>query len=204
VSVAVAITDLDQARPHHDRDADLLVLSAKGNRSAFSELVERLYPLVFRVVWRLTKGHADTEDIAQEAFVRLWKHASELREVGAMKAWLIRVASNLALDRYRGLPMQQVDEAFEVVDDRPQADQTVMSNWAQRRIDAAIHTLPERQRLALTLVHFEHLSSPAAAEAMEISIEALESLLSRARRALKEKLAADKADLLSAVQMEGH
>jgi RNA polymerase sigma-70 factor, ECF subfamily len=202
--VAVAITDLNQAGPHHDRDADLLVLSSKGNRAAFTELVDRLYPLVFRVVWRLTKGHADTEDIAQEAFVKLWKNAAELRDPSAMKAWLLRVASNLALDRYRGAPMQQVDEAFEIADNRPQADQAAMSNWAQRRIDTAIHNLPERQRLALTLVHFEHLSSTAAAATMEISIEALESLLSRARRALKEQLAADKADLLSAVQMEGH
>jgi RNA polymerase sigma-70 factor, ECF subfamily len=202
--VAIAITDPALAGPHHNRDADLLALTARGNRAAFTELVDRLYPLVFRVVWRLTKGHADTEDIAQEAFVKLWKNAGELRDPGAMKAWLLRVASNLALDRYRSTTIHSVEDAVDVADDRPHAEQSVMSNWAQKKIDKAIHALPERQRLALTLVHYEQMSNPAAAETMEISVEALESLLSRARRALKDTLAADKTELLSAVQMEGH
>jgi RNA polymerase sigma-70 factor, ECF subfamily len=203
VKLAFAITDAAPESSHRKDDADLLALSAKGNRLAFTALVERLHPMVYRVVWRLTSGHADTEDIAQEAFVRLWKHASELRDAHAIKSWLLKVASNIAMDRHRGLPAGAQGEAEDVADVRPLAEETVMVSWAQQRIDRAIHALPERQRLALTLTHFEQQPNATAADIMGITVDALESLLSRARRALKETLSADKAELLSAVQMEG-
>lgn len=202
--MAIAIIDTTLGGSRHTGDADLLALSAKGNKAAFTALVERLHPFVYRVVWRMTRGHADTDDIAQEAFVRLWKHASELRDVSATKAWLMRVASNLAMDRHRSNAKGSVDEAGEIADARPLADTAAMASWAQKRIDAALHALPERQRLALALTHFEQLPNAVAADSMGITVEALESLLARARRALKEQLAADKTELLSAVQMEGH
>lgn len=202
--MALAITDTAIAGSRHVDDADLLAMSAKGNRAAFTSLVERLHPLVHRVVWRLTRGHADTDDIAQEAFVKLWKHADDLRDNAAIKSWLLKVASNLAMDRHRNPATGVVDETFEIADTRPLADSTAMANWAQQRIDAALHALPERQRLAMALTHFEHLPNAVAADTMGVTVDALESLLARARRTLKESLAADKAELLSAVQMEGH
>jgi RNA polymerase sigma-70 factor, ECF subfamily len=201
--LALAITETVQAGSRRENDADLLAMSANGNRAAFSTLVEQLYPLVYRVVWRMTSGHVDTDDIVQEAIVRLWKHIGELREPAALKAWVIKVASNLARDRYRGPASGVVDEVAEIADVRPLADATAMTNWAQKKIDVAIHALPERQRLALTLIHFEQLPQALAADVMGVTLDAFESLLARARRALKEQLAADKSELLSAVQMEG-
>jgi RNA polymerase sigma-70 factor, ECF subfamily len=198
--LALAISDTALTSSHRANDADLLAMSAKGNQAAFTALVERFHPLVYRVVWRMTRGHADTEDITQEAFVRLWKHIRELRDGNATKSWLLRVASNLAMDRHRNATTIVVDEAAEVADARPLADETAMTKWAQKCIDSAIHALPERQRLALTLIHFEQLPQAMAAETMGITIDALESLLSRARRGLKESLAGNKAELLSAVQ----
>jgi RNA polymerase sigma-70 factor (ECF subfamily) len=116
----------------------------------------------------------------------------------------MRVASNLAIDRLRGQPLQAIDAAEETADSRVGAEERQLQNWARRRIDAAIAKLPERQRLALAMVHFEQMSNGAAAEAMELSVDALESLLARARRTLKTELAEDRRDLLSAVTMEGN
>jgi RNA polymerase sigma-70 factor (ECF subfamily) len=189
--------------PHSLSDADLLAASAHRDHRAFRALVDRYYATVYRVVWRMTGGASQSEDITQEAFLKLWSNPSQIREARALKGWLMRVASNLAMDGFRAKPMKDLEAASEVSDGRLDAEETQMKSWAARRVDSAIARLPERQRLALPLVHFEQMPNSAAAAVMEISVDALESLLARARRALKEELAADRQSLLEAVNVEG-
>ncbi len=187
---------------HQPTDAVLLAAAVQQDHSAFATLVSRYYDLVHRVVWRTTNGHADAADIAQEAFLRLWKNPAQVREAKALKGWLMRVASNLAMDRYRHRPLQDIDDAGEVADSRPNAEQVLTRQWASTTVDLAIGQLPERQRLALSLVHFEQMSNGEAAAIMEISVDAVESLLARARRSLKELLAAEKDNLLASLNHE--
>lgn len=188
---------LDQAT-----DADLLSHARSRDGKAFTALVDRHFPVVYRVVWRMMNGHADAEDVAQEAFLRLWRDPSQVREGGALRGWLIRVASNLVMDRFRAKPMQEIDENFEMADGRGTAEDALDKSRAVATIDAAVASLPERQKLALTLVHFEHMTNTAAATIMEVSVDALESLLARARRSLKDRLAPDKTTLLATLAAE--
>jgi RNA polymerase sigma-70 factor (ECF subfamily) len=169
-------------------DAALLRAAAGGSAAAFSRLVARHYDIVHRVTWRITSGHADTEDIVQDAFVRLWNNPAQVREAAALRAWLIRVASNLAIDRARRKPWVDLDSIAEPEAGTPDALEHTMALSSASEIDRAIAALPERQRLALVLVHFEGQSNIDAARAMEVSVEAVESLLARARRTLKERL----------------
>ena len=182
---------------HQPTDAVLLAAAANQDHSAFATLVTRYYEIVHRVVWRTTNGHADAADIAQEAFLRLWKNPAQVREAKALKGWLMRVASNLAMDRFRKLPLLDIDDAGEIADARPNAEQTMTKAWAATIVDKAVAQLPERQRLAMSLVHFEQVGNAEAAAIMELSVDALESLLARARRSLKLLLAADKDSLLA-------
>lgn len=184
-------------------DAALLAAAVRRDATAFAILVGRYEKQVFRVVWRLTKGHTDAEDITQEVFLRLWRNPGQLREAGALKSWLMRVASNLAMDRFRAKPMQDLDQAAEVGDGKPTAEEQMTKTWTTKRIDEAIAALPERQKLALTLVHFEQIGNIKAASAMEVSVDALESLLARARRSLKLALAADREMLFAGLVDEG-
>ena len=82
-------------------DSALLEASSRRVQRAFTVLVSRYYKDVYRVVWRVSGGHADTEDITQETFMRLWAKPDQLREAKALKGWLLRVASNLVMDRFR-------------------------------------------------------------------------------------------------------
>lgn len=190
--------------PHPPSDADLLAAAARRDQRAFREIVDRYYAVVHRIVWRLAGGRGDAEDITQEAFLRLWSNPGQIREAGALKGWLVRVASNLAMDGHRARPMQDLDSGTEISDGRPNAEQASLRTWAASRLDRAIARLPERQRLALTLVHFEQMSNTAAAAVLEVSVDALESLLARGRRGLKVELAADRDSLLQALDLEGH
>ena len=177
-------------------DDQLLADVCNGDQQAFAELANRHFDQVYRVAWRVMGGPADAEDVAQEAFVKLWKAPGALRDGGAVRAWLVRVASNLAIDRLRRKQPMLVDELPDRADDRPDAETELARHEVSVRIDAAIAGLPERQRIALVLTYYEHMSNQQTGDIMQLSVDAVESLLSRARRNLKTALAGEWRDML--------
>lgn len=177
-------------------DAELLARAGAHDRAAFAEIAARYYQPVYRLVWRMTSGSAEAEDIAQDAFVRLWQNPAQIREAGALKGWLMRVASNGVIDRSRKPRHGALDDAPEVADPQARPDEPLDRSQAARIVDRAIAGLPERQRLALSLVYFEGLTNIAAAEVLDVSVDAVESLLARARRGLKDSLSGEWRELL--------
>jgi RNA polymerase sigma-70 factor (ECF subfamily) len=184
-------------------DAGLLEAAAGRNHAAFGEIVSRYHQPVYRLVWRMTSGAADAEDIAQEAFVKLWQNPAQVREAGALKGWLMRVASNAVIDRSRRPRHGDLDAVPEIQDPQARPDAPLDRSEAAKLIDGRIAALPDRQRLALSLVYFEGLSNIDAAQVMDVSIEAIESLLARARRSLKESLSAEWRELLGGLTEMG-
>ena len=129
--------------------------------------------------------------------LRMWRSAEGL-EVGALglRPWLRRVVSNLCVDRMRsGKRVMVVEEVPERVEPATQHSQLEARDTSQR-VDAALKALPDRQRMALTLFHYEGLSQIEVGQIMGISDEAVESLLARARRTLKEALREELRELL--------
>ncbi|WP_119274917.1 sigma-70 family RNA polymerase sigma factor [Taklimakanibacter deserti] len=180
-----------------DPDSALLAAAAAGDEKAFAGLVERHYDIIYRVVWRVTSGHADTEDMVQEAFLKLWNNPAQVRHGAALRGWLMRVATNLAIDRARRKQASNIDDQPEIAASGPDALDQVLGDRSAHEINSALARLPERQRLALSLVYFESMSNIEAAAALEISVEAVESLLARGRRALKADLKDRWRDLLA-------
>lgn len=174
-------------------DGALLAASATGDARAFARLAGRHYDAAFRAAWRMTGGHADSEDMVQEAFLALWKNPQQVREPRALRAWILRTVTNRAIDRGRAKPMLALDDAHEP---RAAPDGETQRGEVIRNVDAAIAALPERQRQALVLVYFEQMSNIDAAVVMEISVDALESLLARARRGLKARLSGEREALM--------
>lgn len=178
-------------------DQDLLDRLAAGDAGIFTRLTERHLPHLLAIARRMLRDNAEAEDIAQEALVRLWSHAAKLElGPGGLKPWLRRVVSNLCIDRVRaGRHMAVVEE----VPEQPQAATQLRSIGEREtavQVDAALKSLPERQRLALTLFHYEGLSQVEVGEILGVSDEAVESLLGRARRTLKTALRAEWRHLL--------
>jgi RNA polymerase sigma-70 factor, ECF subfamily len=187
----------------HMTDAGLLEAATAGSHAAFAEIVSRHFQPVYRLVWRMTGGAADSEDVAQEAFVKLWRNPSQLREGAALKGWLMRVASNAVIDGSRKPRSAALEDAPEPPDPQARPDAPLDREQAARLVDARIAALPERQRLALSLVYFEGMSNIEAAAVMEVSVDALESLLARARRSLKESLSGEWRELIGGLAETG-
>ena len=174
-------------------DGELLAGCGHGDQQAFAALAARHYDVAYRVAWRMTAGHADTEDIVQDVFLKLWNDPAQIRETKALRGWILRAVSNRAIDRFRKTPHGTLDDVAEptAMPDR-EAERMGVAN----EVDRAIAALPERQRQALALVYFEGMGNIAAAEALGVSVDAIESLLGRAKRGLKAILAGKRAELM--------
>lgn len=180
-----------------DDDRALLARLSARDAGAFRALVERHLPLLLGVARRMLHDDAEAEDVAQEALVKLWQGGAAL-EIGesGVRPWLRRVTTNLCIDRIRSGRRTDVTDK---IPDRPiPASQlaSLTENDLATRVNRALLALPERQRQALVLFHFEGLSQIEVGAALGVSDEAVESLLSRARRALRSTLKDDWQQLL--------
>lgn len=176
--------------PGHDEDAMLLSRFAAGDQSAARLLTDRLLPAVLRQAWRILGDEAEAEDVAQEAMLRLWRQAADWQPGQArISTWLYRVTHNLCIDRIRKRrPTAHIEDVAEPPDPAPSAIERLTQSEESRALAQAIMALPDRQRQALVLRHFEGMSNPEIGERLECSVEAVESLLARARRQLAESL----------------
>jgi RNA polymerase sigma-70 factor (ECF subfamily) len=175
----------------------LVQRACRGDREAFRTLTERHLASVVGISRRMLHDDSEAEDVAQETFLRLWRLGATL-EIGShgVRPWLRRVASNLCIDRMRGRQRVSVVEELPEVPDAPRQLAGLEASETQRRVDEALKALPDRQRQALVLFHFEGMSQVEVGEVMGISDEAVESLLARARRQLKTALQSEWRELI--------
>ncbi len=169
-------------------DLELLSRTAAGDQGAFSELVRRHQDRVFNLAYRYTRDRQDAEELAQEIFLKVWRHAGSFRGESAFGTWLYRLAVNACLNHRqsrRSRPQPQTLTA-----DLPapgaggQSGDDMVADEREARLRMAMGSLPARQRLALALASFEDKSYEDIAVAMDVSVPAVESLLFRARQNL--------------------
>lgn len=171
-----------------DQQDDVTQRMCQGDSDAFKTILDRHMNPILAYVRRFLPlaPAADVEDIAQETFLRLWNaRRSYDPERVKVSTWLHRIAHNLCVDQLRRQqPGPQTEE--EPVGCGP--EKTLESAEQTRQLQRALMTLGERQRSALVLCHYQGFSNKEAANILDISVDALESLLRRGRSKLKETL----------------
>jgi RNA polymerase sigma-70 factor (ECF subfamily) len=175
-------------------DEMLMAAIATGDQLAFARLVERHLARTVGLATRLMGSRADGEEIAQEAFTRVWSHAARWRPLGGggnarFTTWLYRIVVNLAIDRKRRPVHAAMDDVDEPVDEADDGFVRIHRRQVSDAVTVAMMQLPERQRVALALCFFEGMSNIEAGVIMSLSVGAVESLLVRARRSLRQGLA---------------
>jgi RNA polymerase sigma-70 factor (ECF subfamily) len=172
-----------------DPDTDLVARVGRGDRAAAQALMARHLPAMLTLARRMLSGRADAEDCVQEAFLKVWTHAARWQPGKAkFETWLYRVTLNQCYDRLRKRPTEPLEAADDVPDSGDSPDRGLEVAALETEVSAALADLPERQRAAILLCHYQERGNIEAAEILGISVEALESLLARGRRTLRSKL----------------
>lgn len=170
-------------------DEALMAAVSARQQQAFRVLMGRHMRRAIRVAQRVVRDSAEADDIGQDAFLRVWSHAATFDpNVARFTTWLYRIVLNLAFDRARRRPLMPIDEANEVRTTDPEPIERLIADEEHRALELAMANLSERQRGAIALFHMEGLSGEDAAKVMNLSAKAFESLLARARAALREQV----------------
>jgi len=174
-------------------DEDLLRLVAEGDEHSFEQLVSRYQQAVFNTIYRYTGNSEDVQDLSQEIFIKVWRNAAKFRGKSKFSTWLYRIVVNHCLNyrrknRHRHVSLDELTESGKTPESLK-----IQPDWEQKRnvglVRKAVDELPERQRMAMVLAQFEDKSYKEIAEIMKVSLSSVESLIFRARSALRSKLA---------------
>jgi len=164
----------------------------EGDMEAFRLLVERHQARVIGIISKMLGSDAESEDLAQQVFIRVWKSASRYQPTAKFTTWLFRITRNLVFNELRrkrhfAEHTEEIPEPAERVEKEP--DRVLLEDELQKAIQDAINQLPESQRMAIILRRYEEMSYEDIAKVMESTVPAVKSILFRARAELRERLA---------------
>jgi RNA polymerase sigma-70 factor, ECF subfamily len=176
-------------------DEVLMEAATGGDVGAYRELVNRHVRGIHAFVYRMLGSRAEAEEVCQDSFLRLWTSGKSYGSRAKPSTWLYRVAHNLAVDRLRRRRESSSSDQIEEVPASGRPSLHLYEKQLAEAVERALGELPERQRAAISLVHYQEMSSAEAAEVLGVKLRALESLLARGRRQLRQ--------LLEPLQTEG-
>lgn len=171
-----------------DSDETLMACVADGDTGAFRCLAARHTSRALALALRMTGSPDDAEEVVQDALMRVWVSAPRWQPTAAFTTWFHRIVVNRCLDRLRQRPAQPLELADEVPDPAVDALTAVARRQEDEELAAAVAALPDRQRAALVLTYYEGLGAAQAAAVLGTSVGAVEGLLVRARRFLRDRL----------------
>ncbi|HOS42642.1 MAG TPA: sigma-70 family RNA polymerase sigma factor [Armatimonadota bacterium] len=184
---------------HSVQHEDALIRrAAQGDAAAFDCLVEQYTPRVYALAYRMVGNSEDAQDIAQEAFVRVYHALPRYKGEAAFSTWLYRIVTNVCYDdlkRRRRRPATFTDLEHEEGDARAETlaggespEDAALRLERRRAVQAAITTLPEHFRAVLVLYDLQGFSYQEIADILKQRVGTVKSRLNRARNLLREKL----------------
>jgi RNA polymerase sigma-70 factor (ECF subfamily) len=182
-----------------ETDEALVLQAQAGDTAAFDELVRRYTHIVYRVLYKILRHDEDTQDALQDTFVSAYRALPRFRQDARFSTWIYRIATNAALMKARARrtnlvsldhPTEDPDakSAWELPDWSATPDEEIMTVETRRIMEEAIQALPPEQRAAFVLHDIQDLSSAETAQAMGITVSAVNSRLHRARVFLRDRI----------------
>ena len=184
-----------------DPDAALMLRVKRGDRAAFTALVEKWQQPTMNFVFSTLRDETESEDVAQNTFVQVWKSRDRYERTAKFSTWLFTIARNLCLNEIRRRsrhPAESLEEVHAEHDDQPSrqyedkkmflATDNVLHSELAKKIEEALAELPENQRTAILLCRQDEVSYEEIAVILGCSLSATKSVIHRGRETLKEKL----------------
>jgi RNA polymerase sigma-70 factor (ECF subfamily) len=178
----------------------LLEKAKAGDVAAFEELIEGYQKKIFNLAYRILGNYEDAGDMAQEALIRVFRSIANFKEQSSFSTWVYRITTNVCLDEIRKKKNKKVislDEEIRVEDgemkrqimsDDIQPDEAAELEELRTSVNNAINSLPEDQRLVITLRDIQGLSYEEISSVLDCPSGTVKSRINRARQALKNVL----------------
>ena len=170
-------------------DSELMERIQKGDQNAFSTLVKRHLPRANSIARRTLSSQQDAEEALQDSFNKVWIKAKDFNPIKAsFGTWFYRILVNTSIDiaRRKKPTEADIDNHMDSLSDKtPTPEKLVQEEEESQKIKNAVHSLPEKQKMAIILCYFEEMKNKEAAQIMGIHIKALEGLLVRAKKTLR-------------------
>ncbi len=193
--------------PQSATNANLMARVKKGDRDAFATLVQSHQNSVLNFIWHFMGDRTEAEDLAQEAFLRVWKSAATYKPRAKFSTWLYRIVTNLCINRHRALKIRNLfsissspkytPDMMGVLESEPGVnpvtpEDRLLKAEQYHQIFNALDTLPSAQRLAIVLKINQELSYSEISQIMGRSVSAVDALLIRAKKNLRKKIGVKK------------
>jgi RNA polymerase sigma-70 factor (ECF subfamily) len=163
----------------------------QGDSDAYGQLVMTYAPIARRVAYGVLGNWDEADDVVQDAALAGWQAIERFDTARTFRPWFLRIVSNAALDQLRRRKVRDGDTLDETIPSRrPGPDLTTERTMLRERIDAAMTTLPERQRIAVMLFDGEGYSHAEVAAVLQVPEGTVRSYVFHARRALRKALSA--------------
>ncbi len=186
-------------------DNEVIKLILQGDKEKFRKLVEQYQQMVFRTCMGFLHNKDDADDLTQDVFIQAYQSLHRFKGDSAFSTWLYRIAVNASLNKIRKSPLKLILQRFDNSTGFKNETEKYLSvsteedpenilirqehiEWVRRALD----TLPENQRTAIVLSKYDDLSQKEIAEIMNTTEGAVEALMQRAKKNLREKLSAHK------------
>jgi len=180
---------------------ELIKLIFQGEREKFGMFVEKYQQLVFRTCMGFVHNKEDADDLTQDIFIQAYQSLPEFKMKSAFSTWLYRIAVNASLNKVRKSAgtsfIQRLESFFAsenqtagqlIVSDMEDPENIIIKKEHSRWIQKALDSLPENQRTAIVLSKYDDFSQKEIAEIMNTTESAVEALLQRAKKNLRDKL----------------
>lgn len=188
-----------ESRLSNSGDEELVALAQGGDRRAFEQLIERHRQKAYHIAFGFARDREEAKDLSQEAFLKAFAYLKKFDGRSSFYTWFYRIVVNVCLD-YKRRAKRTLAGEFDEADEsqmepshqpaRPlPLDQQVLAGQISIKVDAALQTLPAKQRTAFILKNHQGLSIREIAEMMETAEGTVKVHLHRAVTALRQSLA---------------
>ena len=181
----------------NDSDSLLIEKAKKGNEGAFSFLMNKYYPRVYASLFSFTKSKEDSEDLAQQTFIKVWQQINSFRGDSACFTWVYRIAINLAKNYVvsSGYKKQKSNTSIDMLEidisSKENIESVLIHEQATNDVKTFINSMPESLKTAYTLREVEGKSYHEISIITETPIGTVRSRIFRARESIVEYIKED-------------
>ncbi|SDY60384.1 RNA polymerase sigma factor [Tindallia californiensis] len=180
------------------KDDQIVKKILQGETVFFEELVSRYRKPVFSICYRMVRQREESEDLAQEVFVKAYRHLKQYNPERKFSSWILKIATNTTIDALRKKRLETIplEEEIETHREDASAEKTFLQQEASQEIETAIDRLPQEYRIVVLLYHQQGKSYQDIAEILDIPLSMVKNRLFRARKILKTELKKLKEEMI--------